>query len=184
MTKLRKEARAISEALIYAASITKPPILFDDILNWVKDSLGFKLTIIDSKSYLANYGLSGKIIRRGKNVFIIINQNDPEVRQRFTMAHELGHLLEGVHVAYMSQAIPSGYDKERFANIFASELLMPADLVEKEWLKLRRTYATHIVQYKLAQLFAVSNEAMGYRLNELNLQSKHWANTIIPPVYR
>lgn len=184
MTKLRKEAREISEALIYAASITEPPISFDGILDWIKDSLEFKLTIINSKSYLADNGLSGKIIRKGKDVFIMINQNDPEARRRFTLAHELGHLLEGVSDAYMSQAMPDGYDKERFADVFASELLMPADFVEREWSKLSITHELPIVQYKLAQLFNVSNEAMGYRLNELNLQSRHWAGTEIPPVYK
>lgn len=51
---------------------------------------------------------------------IIINKNYSNDRKRFTLAHELGHIL--MHNEF---PISSFRDKENEANIFASEFLMP-----------------------------------------------------------
>jgi len=62
-------------------------------------------------------------------VFIIMyNKNMAEVRQRFTVAHELGHIaLEHVGMDGSSQHSTGAQEME--ANAFASELLVPsADL--------------------------------------------------------
>jgi len=184
MNKLHRETKKYAEALLHAARTEQPPVLFDPIIAWIKDNLKFELTIIPGNDFLSRRGLSGKMIIRNKHVFILVNNNDPITRQRFTIAHEIGHLIENLQVAYMSQTIPTGYDKERFADTFAAELLMPADLIRNEWTKLSNTTEPTIIQYRLARKFNVSNEAMGYRLNELNLQSEHWAKTKIPPAYR
>lgn len=184
MTTLRNEAKKIAEALLDAAEVEKPPVSFDPIIVWVKYNLKFDLTVINDSNFLSRNGLSGKLVRMGTRVFILINNREPVTRQRFTLAHEFGHLMESHDVAHMSQVMPAGYNKERFADIFATELLMPADIVKTEWSKLRGIINPAIVQYNLAKIFNVSNEAMGYRLNELGLQSKQWAGIKVPPVYQ
>lgn len=183
MNPVRKEAKKIAEALLYACDISAPPVRFAPILRWMKENMGFEFKILPSDTYLDSEGLAGKLVRRAKHIWILLNGNDSMARQRFTLGHELGHFMENLQVAHMSQVIPKGYSKERFADIFASELLMPGELVKHEWSKLHTTYAPAVVQYKLAMLFSVSNEAMGYRLNELGLQSLHWSETSVPPVY-
>lgn len=64
---------------------------------------------------------------------IVLRESAPEDRTRFTLAHELGHLLLSdpevlrlVHVALDEQQV----DVERMCNAFAAELLMP-----QEWLR-------------------------------------------------
>ena len=61
--------------------------------------------------------------------FIFINRNMPKARQRFTCAHELGHIILGHVGKYkLVNREPSPYDSpiEQQANIFASRLLAPA----------------------------------------------------------
>lgn len=99
------------------------------------------------------------------------NKSHSLVRQRFTIAHELGHYVlrhhDHFHLDLASpaqQGTPPGYDwrDERSANEFAAELLMPAELV----------IAAH-GRYKDSRLpgvFEVSQEAMGFRLVNLGLR--------------
>jgi Zn-dependent peptidase ImmA (M78 family)/DNA-binding XRE family transcriptional regulator len=93
-------------------------------------------------------------------------------RQRFTIAHELGHYLLRHHDNFhidVASAVAHGeapnYDwrDERAANEFAAELLMPAPLV------LGAAQRVKSVR-DLARLFEVSQEAMGFRLINLGLR--------------
>lgn len=56
---------------------------------------------------------------------LFINQRQSGERQRFTMAHELGHLMLHAHIAHALE----DRDVEQEANAFASEFLVPADEV-------------------------------------------------------
>lgn len=67
---------------------------------------------------------------------IVINSDNPQTRQRFTLAHELGHVLIPWHVGTICSHIDVGFDhdgeyyqQEGEANRFASELLVPTDWV-------------------------------------------------------
>ena len=71
----------------------------------------------------------------GKRTKVIVNTNAPRTRQKFTLAHELGHIIIPWHcgtivddVQAMNPNDQSRYAQiEREANYFASELLMPYD---------------------------------------------------------
>lgn len=63
---------------------------------------------------------------------IVINSANPQTRQKFTLAHELGHVLIPWHVGTICSHIDAGFDQETEysqqegeANRFASELLVP-----------------------------------------------------------
>ena len=70
---------------------------------------------------------------------ILVNADEAPVRQRFTIAHELGHwicqCLEGSSASSPSTAGPrtsmseTARLAEREANVFAAELLMPEEQV-------------------------------------------------------
>lgn len=71
---------------------------------------------------------------------IYVNEKDGPQRQRFTVAHELGHFIthrEDAEIAYVDnrdELASSGTDPlERRCNAFAAELLMPEALVERYW---------------------------------------------------
>ena len=63
-----------------------------------------------------------------------INLKRPIARQRFTAAHELCHHLKDVHRGFMC-AINAKSEIEKYAENFASELLMPTAELEKQVMK-------------------------------------------------
>lgn len=106
---------------------------------------------------------------------IICNSNDPASRQRFTIAHELAHFVlhrnknEGLY-AHRDVGQRGGIETE--ADLFAAQILMPADLVfkalsnlEKELHRVPRTMKARYI----ANEFAVSVEAAHIRLEQLGV---------------
>jgi Zn-dependent peptidase ImmA (M78 family) len=124
--------------------------------------------------------LSGFLYRDAEQKIIGVNTQHAKVRQNFTVAHELAHLLlhdeERLHVDrdfstvrmrndVSSQGID---DAEKEANLFAAELLMPEiflrqDLAEHKALDL---YDDNLIP-DLAGKYGVSVQALMFRLQYL-----------------
>ncbi len=128
--------------------------------------------------------VSGLIVKSPSGAKICVNQDDPKVRQRFTIAHELGHHVlkhqfeagDHVHVdrgnviLYRAKQ-PAGFDvQEREANKFAAALLMPVALL-KEHARIQRPKGplTDLDVEQLAEKFQVSQQAMTIQLIGLEL---------------
>jgi Zn-dependent peptidase ImmA (M78 family) len=97
---------------------------------------------------------------------IVVNSRQPSARQRFTVAHELGHYY--LRHERGSFAEPGGASRqERDAERFAANLLMPAAWVRRYW----ATYGSNPENRVsvLAALFDVSQAALRVRLKELGL---------------
>jgi Zn-dependent peptidase ImmA (M78 family)/DNA-binding XRE family transcriptional regulator len=82
----------------------------------------------------------------------------------FTAAHELGHLvlhLEDYQVGRKDEEAK----QEKEANLFASHLLMPPEVFQKEW---DETYGMPFVDrvFKVKRMFRVSYRTVLYRLSE------------------
>lgn len=75
----------------------------------------------------------GWCLQLGNRSIIRINKNDPEVRQRFTLAHELGHLIYGVPTVVGESILTFSKrnSEERKIDKFAAELLLPTSKVLK-----------------------------------------------------
>lgn len=150
------EARAITER-----HQTSPPI---DVLAVAKE---FGVFVYSAR--LAE-DVSGALVRdpsygSPSGFVILVDRNEPSVRQRFTAAHELGHYV--LHRALVGDRLEDNYllrsnglsnRQEREANKFAAELLMPAKLISKA---LEDGYRT---PQSLAKLFHVSELAMSIQL--------------------
>lgn len=117
--------------------------------------------------------LSGLVVFVSHTPVIVVNsrENHAPQRQRFTAAHELGHVLLGHHDTLhvdldRSDGFPPDYNwrQERSANDFAAALLMPAPLV-------RRDVETTLgaPARELAHKYEVSEQAMSIRLTTLGL---------------
>jgi Zn-dependent peptidase ImmA (M78 family) len=96
---------------------------------------------------------------------------DAEVRQRFTVCHELGHVLLGHdELTFSSVADPEsdeyaedeGKAREREADQFASEVLLPAAWVRDDW-------ARGLRWKELAARYRVSSHAVGIAVDQLRL---------------
>lgn len=120
----------------------------------------------------ANKKISGFIIRENDSFTgktkIYVNDADLETRQNFTIAHELGHYYlhmkdddNGIIISFRGDSNPV----EREANIFASEILMPKDIMYEEYNKMPFPTVG-----SLARIFNVSKATMEIRLQELELE--------------
>lgn len=97
----------------------------------------------------------------------VYNHDEAKVRQRFTQAHELAHVLLN-HVSKEHTRLRDttfndrGDWREIDANAFAAELIMPAEYVRHQASKI-----TDISE--LARFFGVSPTAIHYRLKNLGV---------------
>ncbi len=112
-------------------------------------------------SYAKVDGVSLKVA--GMPPCIFINNNIPADRMRFTLAHELGHLV--MH----KQPNP---DMEHQANKFASSLLMPKDDFIEDLN--RRIDLAELARKK--SIWKVSMQAILYRAKDLSLLNENQAN--------
>ncbi|WP_129789676.1 ImmA/IrrE family metallo-endopeptidase [Promicromonospora panici] len=125
--------------------------------------------------------ISGMLVREDNRVIIGVNSHHATVRQRFTIAHEIGHLVlhrgralildTPVRVNFRDRRSSLAEDREEMeANRFAAALLMPAEFVLAE-VQARQVKQVDELIDELAGRFNVSTEAMGYRLVNLGILS-------------
>ncbi|WP_375579070.1 XRE family transcriptional regulator [Marivirga tractuosa] len=87
---------------------------------------------------------------------IIVNSNFSNDRKRFTLAHELGHLV--MHVL-TENPISEYRNKEKEADQFASEFLMPEDGIRNSLLNLKLSYLADLKSYWLTSMGAIIRKA-------------------------
>lgn len=117
--------------------------------------------------YVKSRRLAAAISWRDGKWRIVVNRDDTWGRQRFSLAHEVKHLIDHPMrtVLYKDGRYGSGEQSaERAADYFAACLLMP-----KAWL--RRVYYDESFRDPavLAKRFKVSAAAMRYRFDQLGL---------------
>ena len=119
--------------------------------------------------------ISGEVCLGGNGPVMRINKTDPKVRQRFTIAHETGHLALG-HLSEQGKcfrdsskqySLQNFDSKERDANYFAAALLMP-----RFALKAAVVNIDDVNIDRLAILFGVSRTAMELRLKYIGVLPK------------
>lgn len=97
---------------------------------------------------------------------IVLNASEPSGRQRFSLCHELKHVLDAPFdgLLYGPKDDDAAHERsEQIADYFAACLLMP-----RMWVK--RAYRNGVQDVaKLAGLFAVSRAAMNVRLQNVGL---------------
>lgn len=163
------EARA--HELLEKFKLLKPPVPVEKLAT----SLGAE---VRRRAFADD--TSGMLIRDADRVIIAVNDAHSERRQRFTIAHEIGHwilhpgrpLVVDATVKVNLRARNSGFATQREeteANQFAAALLMPFESVERLYGKPGNDQSQqHIVQ-AIADRFLVSPVAMQYRLTNLGL---------------
>jgi Zn-dependent peptidase ImmA (M78 family) len=168
-------ARRKAEALISKLGVVSPPVN----VAVVAKSLGIKVV----ETSLGD-DVSGMLITKGGTITICVEESHPEVRRRFSIAHEIGHHALGhqfepgehVHVdrgalvSMRNRLSAEGTDhREIEANQFAACLLMPRAMVEAELLECGSVISEEVIS-GLAKSFKVSEQAMTIRLGTLGFQ--------------
>ena len=106
-------------------------------------------------------GLTARVRREDRGVasVVVVNRDDWGERQRFTLAHELGHMV--------LDPAPK-VNEEKAAHRFASAFLMPAETVRAEIGK-HRTSVVWRELFDLKRIFGVSVQALTYRCKDLGI---------------
>jgi Zn-dependent peptidase ImmA (M78 family) len=138
--------------------------------------------------------VSGMLVCKGDESHIVVNSSHHPNRQRFTVAHECGHLVLHHHRAsnrlfvdrqirvynrvgtahsgaYDDQGSTTSPQEETEANQFASALLMPRTLIEGHIRDCEIDLTDEVGVARMALAFGVSEQAMSIRLQQLNLLS-------------
>jgi Zn-dependent peptidase ImmA (M78 family) len=164
----RKHIRNSITRLLTEYGISEPPV------DVVRIATGLGLEIQKKR---AEEGLSGFLLREGgASPVIAVNCDEHPNRQRFTIAHEIGHFLlhtnphlhvdRGYMVKLRDTKSSEGTDlEEKEANLFAAELLMPEHFVSRD---VSSTGTVDLLDEKqigrLAQQYKVSPQAFAFRL--------------------
>ncbi len=177
----RRRASLAAKDLLKQGGITGPPVQVDALAAELGIEVVYELYQGDTSGLLLHATDGTKTI--GVNTFHAVT------RQRFTIAHELGHAVLHLkkvptgkpdvvidkprEVLFRDRIASTATDsREIEANAFAAELLMPELMVEEAF-RIRVAEAPHDTAEELvapfAALFEVSPQAMSYRLINLNL---------------
>lgn len=165
---MSSQNREKAMSILKMAKISDSPV---DVAK-VASVLGFRVI-----QYPFPDKLKGKVTVVNGVKVIGVNKNHPSSLQRYTIAHELGHYLNG-HEHYEKDSTESEnpyydhyFQQEREADLFAAELLMPKEYLEKDLTKIG------IDIQKLIEKYEVSEQALWIRLTSTGLAEKFQKKT-------
>ena len=171
----RNQIREIVEGLLTKHRVKSGAVPVEKIAR----SLGATITLDDVDDDLSGFLYREKGARK---IIIGVNKSHHPNRQRFTIAHEIGHLVlhkgEMVHLdsgraAFMidlrdSESSKGEDNDEREANLFAAELLMPAKFLREDLKSIDLDLLSDSrVLDDLATKYKVSVQALTFRLANL-----------------
>lgn len=175
-TRRSEHIRNSVDKLLRTANVYTPPVPVERIA---------RLRGADIRYVSFDGDISGMLAREGGRFVIGVNALHPKTRQRFTIAHEIGHLelnhlgqygehdiLVDRHFKVMLRDEKSSQASDPMeieANAYAAELLMPTSMLvaERELRSLGVDYEDDDLINNLATRYRVSRQAMTFRLANL-----------------
>jgi Zn-dependent peptidase ImmA (M78 family) len=158
----------VARVLLDEMDIRQPPVPVNEIARHMGADVRYKPAERDICGFIARQDDGSTVI--GINTFHHAN------RQRFTLAHELGHLSLHTTKRLYVDHVPKFRDvkssqavdpEEIEANLFAAELLMPEDMLRRDIQSMRDDLNANEAIDRLAKRYQVSPEAMRARLERL-----------------
>lgn len=149
-------AKKLARKILTGAKITEAPVSLYRVVEFLRLDYTIAVELVNFPKKISGLIVTCKQLD-DEYTTIGINENEPWCRRRFTLAHELGHLIFG-HACNRAEY---GEDKvshnEAEANNFASELLIPTAFIKSDFKNLPNIPA-------LSKLYRVSAQAMSYKL--------------------
>lgn len=144
-------SKKLAQDLIKEAGIKEVPVSLQKVIDYLQTKYSLDV-------HRVNFGntVSGLMVRiknlDSEYASIGFNQNQPWCRRRFTICHEIGHLL-------MEHECKPGENtnEEKEADCFAAELLMPKKFLRSDFPKIKNIK-------ELAKLYRVSEQAMSIKI--------------------
>ena len=167
-----------ADDVLDTCGITQPPVPIESI----PAAFGIELCELP-----ASDDIFGAIVREGNRVLIAVNPAQHVHRQRFTIAHELGHFFchpsraehvdRDFRIHWRNRESSQGINLEEIeANRYAAELLMPERFLRQD-LAQYSDLDEHTVK-TLSARYRVSGTAMKFRLINLGILPPDWDPTI------
>ncbi len=160
----KKAAKLFAAKIVKDAGVVTAPVEVEKVLEFLKKNTDYRVDVIHTKEFSDR--ISALTLRpssdHGKfeTTLIVINDNHHPNRQRFSFAHELGHIyFNTFHKKEESERIKS---EETDAHFFASELMIPTVLVKEDLKKCKDVI-------ELAKKYEVSKDAMFIKIQSHNL---------------
>lgn len=143
-------------SLLKSCNINQAPISLWNILNHIKDE--YNLTVLKSK--ILDKETSGFLKKEidiyDEEAFTLgFNEKHPWVRNRFTISHEIGHLILGHSCDDYNN--PKSKLNEKEADLFAGELLVPKNFLKED-------YKKNTNLDLLSKIYCVSKEVLTIKL--------------------
>ena len=145
-------AEGAAAALREAWQLGDDPI---DILTELLEEKGIKVGLVEGEDHFD----ACTFLYDGETPVIAVNENRPGDRQRFDLAHELGHIM--LHVM-------EGVDEEKAAHRFAGAFLVPAEAARMELGAVRR-HLDPVELMMLKEKYGMSMAAWVYRAKDLGI---------------
>lgn len=173
---INEKIENIADNILYELNIKTPKGIK---LEKIAKHLG-----VDIKGEGLDFDVSGLFLMKNDKYYIRYNVTESEQRQRFTIAHELGHFIlhkedkplfvdKSEKILYRNFNSSTGeIKKEREANAFAAALLMPRFLLS-QLINKAPNNVDHVINY-LATEFNVSEQAMSFRLSNLGYLNNNY----------
>ncbi len=154
----KKFAKTLAARLLKDVAVNKAPVSLQRVIEYLQSTRSIAVQHIPD----AGERVSGLLVvcKEVDEEYVTIgfNASHPWYRRRFTIAHEIGHLLLG----HTCNSEGGGSHNEREANVFASELLMPTDFIKNDFKKTRNLK-------ELSKLYRVSEQALTIQLMETRI---------------
>ncbi|HEX8737956.1 MAG TPA: ImmA/IrrE family metallo-endopeptidase [Pyrinomonadaceae bacterium] len=157
-------SKEIANRLLEQSEQVSPPVNLEKIISlW--SELNLEFDELEHEGYLIDLGGFGKEI--------VVRSTAPIWRQRFTIAHEIGHLVLEENNIKLENCISfrgKEYENnfiEKWCDSFAASLLMPEEWILRD---LRRNKIKGLVQsiLELPNIYNVSNTAFRRRISEIS----------------
>lgn len=151
-------ARNKARQLLKEIGIKQAPVSIRQIVKHLQETHDFNISAYGNLPK----GTDALLHTDSTSSTLLFDPNNPENRKRFTIAHEIGHLmLDHTQHGWCKRQEEGKKDpKEVEADEFAGELLMPLDLFKKD-------LNSNIDIDALAKKYMVSKEAAGVRASKL-----------------
>lgn len=173
---MARRAETAAAQLLTQHAVTQPPVAIEAIAQ----AEGIMIV----RHRFEDGDVSGMLYRDGDRHVIGVNSAHPKPRQRFTIAHELGHralhpgreiiLDVPVRVNLRDKTSSMATDIEEIeANAFAAAVMMPEKMIRDSinQLPAGKRHEPDDTAIALADIFKVSISAMNFRLINLGLTS-------------
>ena len=151
-------AKNLAKKLIKDTKISEAPISLQTIIEHLQSTYTISVRRVNFQIEVSGLLVKCKEVD-GEFYTIGFNENHPWCRRRFTIAHEIGHLLFG-HAC--KKGGKDDTDNEKEADAFAGELLIPTLLIKKDFEKIKKVP-------ELSKLYRVSAEALTIKLMDARL---------------